>query len=193
MSFFEEHIDDYILGKLDESTKEEFEQILIDNPDLQKQLDQHQELVYSIKSFDFKQKVDAVVQEKKEKNNQNSGRVINLKMLSAIAASLLLLAAAVNQMFFSKSSNEAEQLFFTDPGLPTPMSEVKSYDFYDAMVDYKAGKYGLALTKWANLKNTIGADTLQFYQAMTNYNLEDFEQASSLLSQIKPNSSFYNK
>ena len=193
MSFFEEHIDDYILEKLDESTKEKFDQLLIDNPDLQKKLDQHRELVYAIKSFDFKQKVDAFVQEKKTKTNQNTGRVINLKMLTAIAASLLLLAVAVNQMFFSKSSNEAEQLFFTDPGLPTPMSEVESYDFYDAMVDYKAEKYGLALTKWTNLKNTIGVDTLQFYQAMANYNLEKFEQASSLLSQIKPNSSFYNK
>ena len=67
MSFFEEHIDDYILGKLDESTKEEFEQILIDNPDLQKQLDQHQELVYSIKSFDLSRKLMPLFRKRKKK------------------------------------------------------------------------------------------------------------------------------
>jgi hypothetical protein len=193
MSFFEEHIDDYILGKLDDSTKTKFDQMLSDNAELSKKLDQHKTLVNAIKSYEFKQKLESVVKEKRSNDQQKTGRVINLRMLTAIAASILLIAFAVNQMFFTNGNNQMDQIFFTDPGLPTPMSETDAYDFYDAMVDYKAEKYQLALDKWSNLNNTVGTDTIQFYQAMAHYNLRNFETVSNILPQIKSTSSFYQK
>jgi thioredoxin-like negative regulator of GroEL len=92
--------------------------------------------------------------------------------------------------------NEEAQLFseafFPDPGLPTRMSETQNYNFYDAMVDYKMEKYEVALQKWENVKEGIGADTLQFYQGMALLNLGKNEEAKSKLSEVPQSSDFKN-
>ncbi|WP_318309226.1 tetratricopeptide repeat protein [Flagellimonas crocea] len=83
-------------------------------------------------------------------------------------AAAITLLMVMGGWWYAISPNSEERLFnayFTpDPGLPTVMGNSDNYDFYEAMVDYKQGKYTTAIQKWEGLlpkkKNN---DTLNYF------------------------------
>ena len=133
----------------------------------------------------------------------NKNNVISINKKKAFSFRTLAAAASFAGIFFlgwwmmQSPVNSEDQLFadafYTDPGLPTPMSETNNYNFYDAMVDYKMEKYDLALEKWNKPSLQIGKDTLNFYKGMALVNKGDFQQSISILNKIDKSSSFYDK
>lgn len=121
------------------------------------------------------------------------GRIISMRMIS-VAASMLIFGFAlyfIVQKMYSPGV-DFQEIFYKDPGLPTVMSETDRYLFYDAMVDYKAGKYETALEKWQNTSD-VGLDTLDYYSGMALLNMGNWEEARVELEKVPEESSLYDK
>jgi len=188
-------IEEYILDRMSAEQKAEFEDRLKNEPELRSEMEIVKDLIIGVESSGLKNKLKgrSIGKETKVKNiGGSSSSLFTLRKL-AIAASFLLIGFCgwwIFQPGEDPTSTLFADAFITDPGLPTPMSETKNYNFYDAMVDYKMEKYDVALEKWKNVKEGIGADTLQFYQGMALLNLEQNEKAISILATVPQSSDF---
>lgn len=98
----------------------------------------------------------------------SSTKIIQFPMarLYKIAAIVVLLLGT--GLWFVLRQNTDERLykeyFTADPGLPTVMGTNDNYAFYEAMVDYKQGKYKVAIQKWQLLLGQKGTnDTLNYF------------------------------
>lgn len=192
-----DQIERYILERMTAEEKVAFEARLDNEPDLRNEKDTIADLILGVESFGLKGKLEG-----RKIGSETSGKVVEMKSKPIFTIRKLAVAASVAAIFFcgwwflQPNVNEEAQLFsdafFTDPGLPTRMSETENYNFYDAMVDYKMEKYEVALEKWDNVKEGIGADTLQFYQGMAQLNLGKNEDAISTLSKVPQSSDFKN-
>ncbi len=98
-----------------------------------------------------------------------------------IAAGILVMVALGLWFLNRPGTNEKlfEAYFTPDPGLPTVMGSSDNYAFYEAMVDYKQGNYGLAISKWEQLDiNQSKKDTLNYYLGMAYLVEENLESAT---------------
>lgn len=106
----------------------------------------------------------------------------------AVAASLTLILVAwwVFQGFFQKPNEKLFAAYYgTDPGLITAMSGTDSYEFDRGMVDYKEGKYQEALALWEPLlEQNPNGDTLLYFVAMANLELQNFQESQKDLQKI---------
>jgi hypothetical protein len=188
-------IERYLLEKMTADERATFEVRMERDPDLRKEKDTMAELILGVESLGLKNELKG-----RKIGGEEVGRVVEMKSKSifsirklAVAASFLLIGFC-GWWMFQPSEDPTSTLFadafFTDPGLPTPMSETKNYNFYDAMVDYKMEKYDVSLEKWKNVKEGIGADTLQFYQGMALLNLKKNEEAIFILTAVPQSSAF---
>ncbi len=104
-------------------------------------------------------------------------------LLAAVAVWFLLPAdqpVSPGKMLFAQYSQ-------TDPGLPVPMSASakRSYNFFDAMVDYKAEKYDLAIAKWnEQLMDRPDNDTLLYYLGSAHFNRGNYSEAVEFYSAV---------
>ncbi len=106
----------------------------------------------------------------------------------AVAASItLILVGWISFQFLFVDSNEKlfTAYYETDPGLITAMSGTDSYEFDRGMVDFKEGKYEEALALWQPLleENPTG-DTLLYFVAMANLELENYSESQESLELI---------
>ncbi len=190
-----ELIENYLLGKMSDEERQAFELQMQKDDGLRREQQIIKDLIIGIEAAGLKEKLKkhrisphAHTDIKKQRWNQRS-------MFLKIAASLFIFAA-VGWWYFSQHQNQAGQapwdtVFYKDPGLPTPMGTTEHYDFYDAMVDYKYGKYRDALHKFEHIRNQVGDDTLKYYKAMTKLQLGELEKAEELLIGISPKSALY--
>jgi len=119
-----------------------------------------------------------------------------------IAAGIAIMLGTALWFALSQHEQPTHQLWKQyhriDPGLPVPMSAEAEhhYRFYDAMVDYKVGKYEQAFAKWGALAATADyLDTLHFYQGAALYNLQQYQEAVAYFEQLTeaPESPFADK
>ncbi|MGB6036865.1 MAG: hypothetical protein WBG42_11405, partial [Cryomorphaceae bacterium] len=105
----------------------------------------------------------------------------------SIAASIAVLIG-FSFWYFNLEDSPSElyaEYGYTDPGLPVPMSATDSYDFYDAMVDYKTEDYQTAINKWIILLEAEPQnDTLNYYIGASYFNMDAFDQAEPYLNKI---------
>lgn len=83
-----------------------------------------------------------------------------------IAASLAVLISLGLWFTLGPSANEKlfNKYFTADPGLPSVMGTGENYAFQEAMVQYKLGHYGTAISRWeALLPEHMGNDTLNYF------------------------------
>jgi tetratricopeptide (TPR) repeat protein len=88
------------------------------------------------------------------------------RMYFLAASIILFLAIGSYFLFFHKNFNERlyATYFKPDPGLPTVMGTSENFAFYDAMVDYKRGKYEKAIQKWEKQQiQKSENDTLNYF------------------------------
>jgi len=173
-----------------------FEAQLAADSELLSEKESLEELIIGIQSKGLKEKLSSYSiagAEKKESTQPkrtSTAKVLNIRKLAVAAGFIGAMLCAWYLMI--PSTNSSSQLyadaFTTHPGLPTPMSEVSNYTFYDGMVDYKMEKYSVALDKWSASGGTIGQDTLDFYSAMALLQLDKKTEALSLLTGIKSDS-----
>jgi tetratricopeptide (TPR) repeat protein len=180
-----ERIERFINNEMSAEEKEQFENDLKSNPELSKAYEDQREIQMVVELGALSESLDEIHNEvvgsqKSSKNNW-----------WAIAAGIAIIIAAGVYLF--QQGSPQDQLFATysttDPGLPVPMSSVDHYVFYDAMVDYKAEKYEVAIKKWKGLVRAEPEnDTLNYYVGSAYYNLESYSEAVKFFDKIDPES-----
>ena len=202
-----EFIENYLLDRMTPQEKDTFEHRLQQEPELQRDLQELKDMVLAVEYKALKDTLtgfsiplpmeDAhpeagearvVSMTGKPGSEHRQTRMIPVRWLS-LAATLVLGALA---LYFLVDRNEAAanllvEVFYPDPGLPTVMSETDRYLFYDAMVDYKAENYEVAIEKWSRTTE-VGQDTLDYYTGMALLNQGQWQAAEELLNSIPTDS-----
>lgn len=185
-----ERIETYLLGKMPSGEMDEFESEIKSDPILAKEVNTQRKLILAVEAGEMKNKLQEIHQKLSQKNNFYSWYFV-------AASVAVLLTVGVWAIYWP---NKTERLFAAnmtiDPGLPVPMSATENYTFYDAMVDYKSGKYELAIRKWEPLlQRNPNNDTLDYYLGAANFNLENYQVAISFFEKValQENSTFYGK
>lgn len=162
-------------------------------------------LQLGVESFAFKKALGnkrigsaAIEEEKETKVVSLEPKKRNYRTILSIAAIFLGVVACGLWLFSPDNTLSTDEQFaavyYDDPGLPTRMSsDTKEYDFYDAMVDFKAEKYQTAFDKWNTVKTGIGTDTLNFYKGYAQLKLGNIKEAKSLLTQVNNQSDINTK
>lgn len=180
-----ERIEKYLLDIMDVQEKAAFENELQSNMRLKIATEEYLEVINAIEVGAFKEDLEKI-----------HGKTIGHKPKSNSMLSWLLIAAGIALiigigLWFFDTAPTHEKLFaaytIKDPGLPVPMTgSTSNYDFYDAMVDYKAGKYELAIEKWSDLLSDFeDQQLLKYYIASAHFNLGDYRKAVTLFAEAE--------
>lgn len=106
----------------------------------------------------------------------------------AIAAGIIIALGVF--WFVSGSSNDRlyAKHFKPDPGLPTTMSSLDNFVFYDAMVNYKQGEYAKAISKWEKLElKSPDNDTINYFLGVAYLADQNAEEAINYLNKTANN------
>jgi tetratricopeptide (TPR) repeat protein len=185
-----EQIERYLMQEMGAEELRGFEERLSKEAILKAEVEMQKDSMLAVELQAMSESLKKVASEESKPKGGAGGLVIpflNSRTIFAIAAGLAIILGLFS--VFNPFQSQEEKLFAEyynpDPGLPVPMSAVSHYDFYDAMVDYKAEKYDLALEKWKTLlaqdnKN----DTLQYFVASSLLNLDDMEASIPMLVEL---------
>lgn len=202
-----EQLEKYLLDRMTPEERSELEQRLEREPGLQREKDHLEKTIlaieynvlqnklkeYSIPADDHDSGKTTQRRIVEERQTGRRGRIINWRLIG-MAASILLIGwvsyLLLNRDSFSKADIDA--IFYSDPGLPTVMSKVDRYAFYDAMVDYKVGRYEEAIEKWEHTSG-VGQDTLDYYKGMAWLNMGEWKMAGQSLAKLPGSSPLKEK
>lgn len=155
-----EQIERYLDNKMDEMELIHFKNELSINRNLAQQVEDIKSLIFGIETFVLKEKLDGF--HKDIPDTQPEIKYKNqFSKFMAIAASIVILLGGF--WFFNQNPNIKlfDTYFSPDPGLPTTMSSNDNYEFYEAMVNYKQGKYKTAIEKWEAIETKN--DTINYF------------------------------
>ena len=180
-----ERIERYLNGRMVGDEKAQFEKELNTDSALAKAVIEQREIQTAVELGALSESLDEIHNEviSSQKSSKNNWWAIAAGIAIIIAAGVYLFqqGSPQDQLFASYST--------TDPGLPVPMSSVDHYVFYDAMVDYKAEKYEVAIKKWKGLVRAEPKnDTLNYYVGSAYFNLESYNEAVKFFDKIEPES-----
>ncbi len=154
--------------------KKAFETDLAKNGNLQKSFEEFKLLFETVEEAGLRDKLEDFHKFDERKENNPVRKLdfrkprFNYRMVASIA---ILLAVGSLWFFTRQSPNEKlyDTYFTPDPGLPTVMGNNDDYAFYEAMVDYKQGHYGIAIEKWEELLQTKPEnDTLNYFLGVSH-------------------------
>ena len=171
-----EKIDRYLMGAMAPSERADFEALLAASPEMQREVETRKTLINAVEAGAMREKLDEI------HNRLQPAAHTSTKHANwwAVAAGIIILLAAG---IWALNRNSPEENLFAqyatlDPGLPVPMSASSAYAFHDAMVDYKAEKYDLAISKWKEqLKEYPESDILNYYIGAAYFNQENYREA----------------
>ncbi len=185
-----DQIDRFIRDEMSADEKGEFIKKLNSDPELKKKVDDVREIALAIETENVKSELKSVHDELYGEEESSTNRV----WLISIAASIAVVLGFSLWYFTQPDLNEElyAEYVFTDPGLPVPMSATDTYDFYDAMVDYKTEDYEMAIEKWVELlEDEPENDTLLYYIGASHFNVGDGESAGQFLEKVSSSSSMF--
>jgi len=185
-----EKIEDFLLNKMSQKEQSAFEKEISLDADLSKEVDIQRELMLAVETAEMKNRLETMHAKTTQK------RFYSQWYLVAASVAVLLVVG----IWTLNRPGKVERLFATnvtvDPGLPVPMSATDNYVFYDAMVDYKTGKYEVAIGKWQPLLNEKPEnDTLIYFVGVSHFNAEKYKESVPYFKDILKHqtSSFYGK
>lgn len=204
-----EQIEKYLQDKMDVSERSAFEAKIAADDELLAEVNTIRDLILGVESYQLRDKlkgkkigeltvdsIDSSGSKTVMKVSQKTSDRFSFRYL-AVAASIIGVCFAGWWMMQEEGRGSQDMLFaqafYTDPGLPTPMSETNNYAFYDAMVDYKMEKYDIALAKWENVTTGIGKDTLAYYKGVSHLKMKNLTEAMSELQSISASSPLSDK
>lgn len=198
-----ELLEAYLLDRMDLAEKVALEDRLRADPELAAVCSELEEQIQAIGYASLKEKLADY-----EITENHGASIIDLRQrtvstekihpmwarIGSIAAVVAILGSAIFFIVktYSDRGPDLNEIFYQDPGLPTVMSATDRYQFYDAMVDYKAGKYDLAIEKWSEVRD-VGKDTLDYYTGMALIGLEMASEALDRLEMVPDNSLLTDK
>ncbi len=189
----QELIDNYILGNLDNTQMDSFNERLKTDPEFQVMVNDQENIARSVEEYNLRNSLndfhDEIIEEP-ERKWLTPG-------LLALAASVLLLIG-VSSWAFLFTGNSAQKVFAEnfrpDPGLPTTMGTATQYEFYYGMVSYKRKEYTEAILRWESLyASDPKNDTIVYFLGVANLANGNARQAENYLklANEKTESVFY--
>jgi tetratricopeptide (TPR) repeat protein len=178
-----EQIEAYLSGKMPEAEQAAFAKRLAVEHDLQTEVELVKASIEAIEQESLNAAMNDWHQDSPASSRQN------LPWLAMAAGFAVIVAAAWWFLFSEQRTNDAlfAQYATIEPGLSVPMSAsaAQSYAFYDAMVDYKAEKYELAISKWETQLQTFPSnDTLVYFIGVAHFNDEQFAAAAQRFESV---------
>ncbi len=178
-----ERIERFILGDMSAEERQSFQKEMEADKELRETVLEQSDLIKSVEAEGLKAELDSIHSELYDSNQKKKSPYL----FFSIAASLAVLIG-FSFWYFNLEDSSSElyaEYNYTDPGLPVPMSATDSYDFYDAMVDYKTEDYQTAINKWIILLEAEPQnDTLNYYIGASYFNMDAFDQAEPYLDKI---------
>ena len=173
-----ERIEAYLDGRMDGEEQLAFEIKIKAESQLKKEVELERTLRDSVEAGAIRDQLDGL-HEEFFAAEQGSGSTTGMSPWKIAAGIAIILG--IGALLFNSSAQE-DTLFAeyatVDPGLPVPMSATDSYDFHDAMVDYKSGDYARAIQTWSRLQlSDEDSDTLAYYIGAAHFNNAAFELA----------------
>ncbi len=185
-----ETVERYINNTMTSEELKSFETRLQTDAAFKVQVDDIRTLLTGIESQALKEQLDdfhKAIDSNKTQNSQAKIRYLNVRRLVAAAA---IVIAVGSFWFFNQNSPENlyAKYFTPDPGLPTTMSNQSNYEFYEAMVDYKQGKYKSAIEKWNAISQKN--DTINYFIGVAHLADKNENDAILFIEKSVQNSSF---
>lgn len=189
----QEHIDAYLMGKLDDVALADFETQMRLFPDFRAKVDEQRLVFKSVEEYNLKSSLDEYHKEIKIVSKKKG---INMGWIALAASFIILISVSIWAIM--SSGNSSEKVFAAnfkpDPGIPTTMGTSSEYDFYYGMVNYKRKEYAEAISRWepiygANPEN----DTVVYFLGVANLANGNGRQAKKYLQMAKKKteSTFY--
>lgn len=182
MDLFDQYLNDELSGL----ERTHFEQRLQEDEAFRSSFELHKNAIRAIEFASIKDKMSKISIEAQR------SKTVGIRSVVAIAAGIALLVGAY---FFTLDRVEEplnyDQVFasidFKDPGLPTLMGDAHDdQDLDNFMIAYKQNKYEEALEKGRTLAaKKPNSDTIQYYLAMTLYEMDQFDAASDILMNLE--------
>lgn len=177
-----DQIERTILGKLSPKEQSDFEAELKANPEFRQAYSEQKRLMNAVEAEGLRAELESIHTELYRAVAKKGNQPLFLAMAASIAVLI-----GFSLWYFGQTNGASDlyaQYSYTDPGLPVPMSATDSYDFYDAMVDYKTENYSQAIKKWEMLlESEPQNDTLNYYLGAAYFNLESFDEAVPFLKE----------
>ncbi len=161
-----EEFDRYWLQQLTEEERQTFEERLENEPKTKELFEEYRLQVLTVEEAGLRKRLPEYHRATQTEKNPSGVPVISLFRQYWAAAALILALAIPLWIQYSSTKEERlfKQFFVPDPGLPTVMGSSDNFQFYDAMVDFKAGNYAEAIEKWETLAATNSPnDTLSYF------------------------------
>lgn len=182
-------IENYLLKLTSQEERQAFEQKTTSDTTLQEQVQQVRLTITGIKEASLQHNLG------KFHSNLPKSEIKTIPLIKKtgfkrwLVAATVLAAVAVGSAFFFTRLTPNEKLFTTyfkpDPGLISAMGSTDNYVFEKAMIDYKTGRYELAITAWQTLLKTNNHnDTLNYFIGAGYMALQDTKTATPYLQKV---------
>ncbi len=165
-----DQIERYVLNQMTQQERHMFESELNRNEKLRAEFAIQRELILSVQLGGMQETLKrigakisiAAAEQPVRSRGFIWGRAASIGVILGIAAWLALRPGESEKLYALYAIN--------DPGLPVPMSAVDNYAFFDAMVDYKAGSFAKARSKFESLLIlNSDSDTLHYFIGATYF------------------------
>ncbi|PXX96971.1 hypothetical protein DF185_18240 [Marinifilum breve] len=188
-----DRIEDFLDGGLSDDQLKEFEKDLLDDPDLQMELDLHQEVDEAIMEndiMDLRSKLEAIEIPPKE---QEKRKFKYLTKWNIVAASLALFIGLGSLMFLvnNKNSYSNEKVY---SNYYKPYAIVNTTRSADANIDnmlvtalksYEAKDYQTALTLFKQILDKDSTNiTSNFYSGISNLEINEYHKANKNFTRV---------
>lgn len=189
----QELIDNYILGNLDNTQIEGFNERLKSDPEFQVMVNDQENIARSVEEYNLLNSLDKFHDEIVEEPEK---KWLTPSLFALAASVLLLIGVSTWAIFFTENSAQKvfAENFRPDPGLPTTMGTASQYEFYYGMVSYKRKEYTEAISRWESLYAAEPEnDTLVYFLGVANLANGNARQAENYLKSAneKTESVFY--
>lgn len=186
MDYFDQ-INAYISGEMTPEERSDFENQMVQNPQLKNDVEKEKLLVEGIFASGLRQEMKQLQQERGKEKPE--AKVIQLGQWRqwAVAASI---AALLGVFMWQYNSNLTEtsvhfaDIYHADPGLPVTMGNESSNRFNEAMVSYKDGAWEDARQTFEQLCQSDEIQLACYYVAMANIQNDNFVAAEDQLQKV---------
>ena len=195
-----ERIEKYIMLKMTETEKTEFDNELRTDPELKAKFEELKYIIEGIEKVALKEELEQIHARSEAQDEKGFRKKSGLnRNYFSIAASVIIVALISTMLFLRPKENERlfADYFESDPGLVTAMSSNDiDYEFERGMVDYKSGEYKAAIDRWKPLLAENPAnDTLNYFLGTAHLELNNTGLAIARLKEVtkEPQSRFFNE
>ncbi len=166
-------IESYLRDELTADERSAFEREMAANTDLQREVRVQRDLQHAIELNGVESTIADV------DRAYHSPKIKSLTWVKIAAGLAILISVGIWAMTRASHTDKLFAEHVTEePGLPVPMSSEASFEFYDAMVDFKMGKYDLAIEKWSLLESSGRFnDTLDYFIGVSHFELGEYPSA----------------